>query len=72
MSNNLSLDALQEKINALGPLSSQNSSCFHHACANEKATLEIVQHLHNILPGALRLRDNNGQLPILIFATIEI
>ena len=69
MSNNLSLVALQEKINTLGPLlSSQNpfflKLCFHEACLNENVTLEIVQLLHKILPEALRLRDNDGSLPI--------
>ena len=65
-SNNLSLDALQEIINTLGPrISSQNQLCFHEACyKNKNVTLEIVQLLHNTLPGALRLRDDNGWLPI--------
>ena len=64
-SNNLSLDALQEIINRLGPrLSSQNPSCFHKACGNNKVTLEIVRLLYNTLPGALQLRDNYGWLPI--------
>ena len=64
-SNNLSFDALQETINTLGPrLSSQNPSCLHKACYNKKVTLEIVQLLYNTLPGALRLRDNEGYLPI--------
>ena len=64
-SKNLSLDALQEKINILGPrLSSQNPSCFHNACRNKKVTLKIAQLLHNTLPGALRLRDYDGWLPI--------
>ena len=65
MSNNLSLVALQEKINSLGPrLSSQNPLCFHHACKNKKVTLEIVQLLYNTLPGAFRLRDKYNRLPI--------
>ena len=64
-SNKLSLDALQEIINLLGPhVSSQNPSCFHKACWNKNATLKIVQLLHNTLPGALQLRDNHGRLPI--------
>ena len=64
-SNKLSLDALQEIINTLGPrVSSQNPLCFHEACRNNKVTLKIVQLLYNTLPGALRLRDNNGRLPI--------
>ena len=67
-SDDLSFDALQEKINSLGPherVSSQNPSCFHKACKNEKVTLEIVQLLHSILPGALRLRaDDDDSLPI--------
>ena len=64
-SNNLSFDALQETINTLGSrLSSQNSSCFHLACYNEKVTLEIVQLLHNSWPEAIRLRNNYGSLPI--------
>ena len=63
-SNNLSFDVLQETINLLGPrVSSQNPLCFHNACGN-KVTLEIVQLLHNTLPGALQLRDNYGCLPI--------
>ena len=62
-SNNLSLGALQEIINSLGPrLSSQNPSCLDKACWNEKVTLEIVQLLYNTLPGALRLRDRYGSL----------
>ena len=66
MSNNLSLGALQESINLLGPrLSSQNPSFFHHAYWNENVTLEIVQLLYNTLPGALHLRDDDyGWLPI--------
>ena len=64
-SNNLSLGALQEIINTLGPrVSSQNPSCFHWACWNEKGTLDIVQLLYNTLPGALRLRNDYGWLPI--------
>ena len=67
-SNDLSLSALQEIINTLGPhecvVSSQNPSCFHEACGNEKVTLEIVQLLYNTWPGAFRLRDDYGQLPI--------
>ena len=64
-SDNLSLGALQEAINTLGPrLSSQNPSCFHKACYNENVTLEIVQLLYNTLPGALQLRDGAGCLPI--------
>ena len=64
-SKNLSLDALQEKINFLGPrLSSQDPSCFHKACRNKKVTLEIVQLLYNIWPEALRLRNNYEWLPI--------
>ena len=64
-SNNLSFDALQEIINRLGPrVSSQNPSCFHHACTNKKVTLEIVQLLYSTLPEALQLRDNYGWLPI--------
>ena len=64
-SNKLSLDALQEIINTLGPrVSSQNQLCFYHACRNEKVTLEIVQLLYNTLPGAFRLRDDNRDLPI--------
>ena len=59
-SNNLSLGALQETINLLGPrLSSQNQFCFHWACNNKKVTLEIVQLLYNTLPGALHLRDDD-------------
>ena len=64
-SNNLSLGALQEIINLLGPrVSSQSQLCFHNACRNKKVTLEIVQLLYNTFPDALRLRDNNGRLPI--------
>ena len=64
-SNNLSYGALQEIINNLGPrVSSQNQLCLHEACKNEKVTLEIVQLLHNTFPGALRLRDDYGWLPI--------
>ena len=64
-SNNLSLGALQQIINTLGPrVSSQNPSCFHLACRNENVTLEIVQLLHNTWPGALRLRDDAGWNPI--------
>ena len=64
-SNNLSLYALQEIINRLGPrVSSQNPLCFHQACNNNKVTLEIVQLLYNALPVALQLRDDNGELPI--------
>ena len=64
-SDNLSLGALQRKINTIRPrLSSQNPSCLHKACYNEKVTLEIIQLLYNTLPGALRLRDNIGCLPI--------
>ena len=64
-SNNLSLGALQETINLLGPrVSSQNPLCFHKACMNKKVTLEIVQLLYNTLPGALQLRDDAGCLPI--------
>ena len=64
-SDDLYLDALQEIINTLGSyVSSQNPSCFHEACKNENLTLEIVQLLYNIFPGALRLRDGIGCLPI--------
>ena len=67
-SNDLSLGALQETINALGQrVSSQNPLCFHKACGNENVTLQIVQLLHSIcntLPDVLRLRDNYGRLPI--------
>ena len=64
-SDDLSFDALQETVNLLGPrASSQNPLCFHRACMNNKVTLEIVQLLYNTLPGALRLRDNFGCLPI--------
>ena len=64
-SNKLSLGALQEIINTLGHrVSSQNPSCFRRACFNKKVTLEIIQLLHNTLPGALRLRDDDGSLPI--------
>ena len=64
-SDDLSFDALQEKINTLGPrLSSQSQLCFHRACENENVTLEIVQLLYNILPEALRLRDDIRDLPI--------
>jgi len=63
-SDDLSFDALQERINVLGPhVSSQNPSCFHEACMNKKVTLEIVQLLYNTFPGAFRLRDD-GSLPI--------
>ena len=61
----LSLDSLQETINNLGPqLSSQDPSCFHKACSNENATLKIVQILYNMWPEALRLRDEDGDLPV--------
>ena len=64
-SDNLSLGALQETINILGPrVSSQNPSCFHKACMNKDVTLEIIQLLYNTLSGALRLRNNDGELPI--------
>ena len=64
-SNDLLFDGLQELINLLGSrVSSQNPSCFHHACMNEKVTLEIVQLLFNTWPEALRLRDGYGCLPI--------
>ena len=64
-SNKLSLGALKEIINTLGPrVSSQNRYCFHKACYNKNATLKIVQCLYNILPGALQLRDNDRRLPI--------
>ena len=33
-------------------------------CGNENVTLAIVQLLYNTLPGALRLSDNYGDLPI--------
>ena len=60
-SNNLSLVALQETINTLGPrLSQQNQLCFHQACANKNVTLEIVQLLHSIWPDVIRLRDDEG------------
>ena len=68
MSNNLSLVALQETINTLGPRVSsqqmQSQLCFHHACRNKKVTLEIVQLLYSIWPGALRLGDDEGCRPI--------
>ena len=64
-SNNLSLGALQEKIYALGPrLSSQNQLCLLRACFNKNVTLEIVQLLYNTVPGVLRLRGDDGSLPI--------
>ena len=64
-SDNLSYDALQETINLLGQrISSQNQLCFHHACGNENATSQIIQLLYKIWPGALRLRDDDGDLPI--------
>ena len=64
-SNDLSLDALQETINLLGPrVSSQDPSCIYQACANEMVTLAIVQLLYNTLPGALRLRNEYNRLPI--------
>ena len=64
-SENLSLVTLQEMINTLGPrVSSQNQLCFHRACYNEKVTLKMVQILYHTLPGALRLRDNDGCLSI--------
>ena len=66
-SDDLSFDALQEKINALGRrVSSQNQLCLHEACYNynKKVTLEIVQLLYNTFPEALRLRDGDGWLPI--------
>ena len=64
-SNDLSFNALQETINCLGRcgVSLQNQLCFHKACRNKKVTLAIVQLLYNILPEALRLRDD-GDLPI--------
>ena len=64
-SNNLSLGALQETINLIGPrLSSQNPSCFHKACMNKNVTLEIVQLLYDTFPEVLRLQDDDGDLPI--------
>ena len=64
-SSDLSLATLQETINILGPrLSSQNPSYFHRACGNKKVTLKIVQLIYISLPGALRLRDDDGDLPI--------
>ena len=63
-SNKLSLDALKEIINALGPRLSSQVLCFHQACVNKNVTLEIVQLLRWIWPGALRLRDDDGRLPI--------
>jgi len=64
-SENLTYDALQEKINDLGPrVSSQSPLCFHEACYNEKVTLEIVQLLCNTRPDALRLPSHYGCLPI--------
>ena len=61
----LSFDALQEKINLLGPrVSSQNQLCLHEAFYNKKLTLEIVQLLYNTFPEAFRLRDDDGYLPI--------
>ena len=65
-SDDLSLDTLQETINLLGPRVSLQSLCFHNAwlCFTKKLTLEIVQLLHSILPGAFHLRDDDGYLPI--------
>ena len=63
-SDNLSLGALQEKMNNLGSCASSQSYCLLLACNNKKGTLEIVQLLHNTWPGALRLRDDIGWLPI--------
>ena len=64
-SDDLSLATLQEKINIPGPrVSSQNPSCLLLACGNKNATLEIIQLLYNTLPGALRLRNDDGDLPI--------
>ena len=64
-SKNLSFDALQERINLLGPrLSSQNQLCFYEACMNKNVTLEIVQLLYNTLSEAFHLRDYDGSLPI--------
>jgi len=66
-SGDLSLDALQEIINFLGPhgrVLLQNQLCFHEACYNKNVTLEIVQLLYNTLPGAFLLRADDGSLPI--------
>ena len=63
--NHLSLVALQEEISTLGPqLSLQSQLRFHQACDNENVTLEIVQILHNILPEAHQLRNDDGWLPL--------
>ena len=64
VSDDLSLNALQEIINRLGPLAASQSCCFHHACGNENVTLKIIQLLYNTFPGALLLRDDDGWLPI--------
>ena len=72
-SNNLSLGALQEIINLLGPrLSTQNPLCFRLACRNENVTLGIVQLLYNKLPGVLRLWDGAEYLQFIIFVAMEI
>ena len=67
-SDDLSINTLREIINALGPsaLSQIQLICFHRACMNKRVTLEMVQLLYNIWPGALRLRDNDADrfLPI--------
>ena len=64
-SDDLSIDALQQTINLLGPhVSSQNPLCVHRACFNMNATLEIIKLLYNTWPGALQLRDDNRYLPI--------
>ena len=65
-SENLSLDALQELINCLGPRASSSQNqlcllqaplCLLHACGNKKVTLEIVQLLHSIWAGALPIHQ---------------
>ena len=63
-SDDLSFDALQEKINTFGPRVSSQSLCIRQACYNENVTLEIVQLLHDIWPEAIQLRDDDGYLPI--------
>ena len=56
-SDELSLTALQEKVNLLDEIEIHNimylGSCLHKACMNSKVTLEIIEYLLNIFPEAV-------------------
>ena len=58
----LSLEGLQERIAGIPPDAVRGSDFFHHACINEKVTLEMIECLLDAFPDAVRSTDGHGPI----------